>query len=430
MGRKGAVANCGINEVLVFLMALISGTLCSILSKVMMDMNSVGLNGQIQSFSNPLFQTLGMFVGMMIGLLMHYIVVAFKISFPGYDHSKDTSIPSSMWSTLLVPSLFDLVCTVLGMCGLMFVNVSIYQMMRGGAIVFVAVLKEFFLGDKLKRYHWVGIFWNVVSIVLVGATAVLQPAASASTSSNSILGIAMILLAALMGALQYAFEEKVMTMDITAPPLFVIGVEGFWGTIICMFILYPIAYYMPGSDEGSFENPFNTYYMISNSPNLQITMMGFFISIFFYNLFGILVTFLMHSVWRGILDNFRPITVWTVDLWIYYNISASFGEPWTPYSWMQLFGLLVLIYGTVIYNAPNPGSLRLVGGPQSCFVISLLNIPLQNLLKLQRAKIQKQLHSFQRYPHPLFTEMCLSAPKHLYIDKLRVKLQLLILMVD
>jgi len=268
----------------------------------------------------------------------------------------------------LIPSLFDLVCTIFGMCGLMFVNVSIYQMMRGAAIVFVALLKEFFLGDKLKKYHWVGIFWNFVSIVLVGATAVLAPAASASTSSNSILGISLILLAALMGSLQYAFEEKVLNMEIAAPPLFVIGVEGLWGTLICIFVLYPIAYLTPGSDDGSFENPFNTWYMLSNNQELQLVMFFYFVSIFFYNLFGILVTFLLHSVWRGILDNFRPITVWIVDLSIYYFLTTSFGESWTPYSWLQLVGLAVLLYGTAIYNAPNPGSIFLIGGPSNCFI--------------------------------------------------------------
>lgn len=44
--------------------------------------------------------------------------------------------------------------------------------------------------------------------------------------------------------------------------------EGLWGLLICVFILYPIAYWYPGEDHGSFENPFNTYTMIANSPQV------------------------------------------------------------------------------------------------------------------------------------------------------------------
>ena len=141
-----------------------------------------------------------------------------------------------------------------------------------------------------------------------------------------------------------------MKMEIAAPPLFLIGMEGFWGCVIVLFIMYPIAYFSPGNDLGSFENPFNTYYMLTHSSTLFSVFLGFFISVFGYNLFGILVTFMLHSVWRAILDNFRPMTVWGCSLYIYYKISSNFGEAWTQYSWIQVVGLVVLLYGTAIYN--------------------------------------------------------------------------------
>ena len=52
------------------------------------------------------------------------------------------------------------------------------------------------------------------------------------------------------------FEEKVMGED-NAPPLVVIGCEGLWGTFLSLLVVYPIAYIMPGSDNGSFEDPFD-----------------------------------------------------------------------------------------------------------------------------------------------------------------------------
>jgi hypothetical protein len=80
------------------------------------------------------------------------------------------------------------------------------------------------------------------------------------------------------------------------------------------------------------------------------------------------VTFLLSSVWHAILDNFRPITVWGTDLFIFYVVTSSgdFGEQWTKWSWVQVGGMFVLLYGTAIYNAPNPGSVRLEGQWFAC----------------------------------------------------------------
>ena len=100
---------------------------------------------------------------------------------------------------------------------------------------------------------------------------------------------------------------------------------------------------------------------------MQSMFVVFFISVFLYNLFGILVTYMLHSVWRAILDNFRPMTVWGGDMIIFYAVSSLYGEPWSsPGSNVQLLGLFVLLYGTAIYNAPNPGSILLKGEIHSC----------------------------------------------------------------
>jgi hypothetical protein len=104
--------------------------------------------------------------------------------------------------------------------------------------------------------------------------------------------------------------------------------------------------------------------MIVNSPIIQASFVVYFVCIFSYNLFAVLVTFMLSSVWHAILDNFRPITIWCTDMFIYYVVTASsgaFGEPWTKYSWVQLLGMSVLLYGTSIYNAPNAGSTELRG---------------------------------------------------------------------
>merc|ERR1719343_143516 len=255
--------------------------------------------------------------------------------------------------------------------GLRYIPVSIYQLLRGSGIIFVAIMKQSILGDKLHNFQWVGIVWNVISVFMVGSTAILAEGGSsdvaaeidddAETNSNALFGVCMVLLGAFVQALQYVFEEKVMAMDIPAPPLLLIGMEGFWGTVFCLLVAYPVVYYLPGDDHGSYEDPWNTWYMIANNTTIQIAFGVYFFSIFFYNFFAVLVTFLLNSVWHAILDNFRPITVWIADLVLFYCFTRALGEEWTIYSWVQVAGMVVLLYGTAIYNAPNAGSISLQG---------------------------------------------------------------------
>ena len=91
MGGSGHGAGCGFAEVMVFILALVAGTGCSLTSKVLLDMESVGMDGVTKKFEKPLFQTLGMFVGMCAALILHAGVRIFKIPFPGYVHAKKSS---------------------------------------------------------------------------------------------------------------------------------------------------------------------------------------------------------------------------------------------------------------------------------------------------------------------------------------------------
>jgi hypothetical protein len=46
--------------------------------------------------------------------------------------------------------------------------------------------------------------------------------------------------------------------------------EGLWGTVLSLVLIYPLAYALPGSDNGSYENPWDAIEMIRNSPMLQV----------------------------------------------------------------------------------------------------------------------------------------------------------------
>jgi hypothetical protein len=136
----------------------------------MMGLRGEGITGEEELFQKPIFQTFGMFVGMTFGLVMHWLVLFFKIPFPGYPGygkdgnetapfnaengatygtiddekkglvekgaagemtNKPETLPVWMYFFLAIPSVFDLGATALCMMGLQYIDVSIYQLLRG-----------------------------------------------------------------------------------------------------------------------------------------------------------------------------------------------------------------------------------------------------------------------------------------------------------
>jgi hypothetical protein len=430
--------NKGVYEVGIFLAAIVTGTACSILSKILYGCQGVGKDGNLEYFNKPLFQTLTMFAAMILGIPIHTMIVAYRIPFPGYpqfesssaepqcyfDDSiiideeqthllakgqepykhdyglplsnedmaslreggsfsldsigishKQSTLPTKTYLILALLSLFDLAATALCVIGLLYLDVSVYQMLRGSGIIFVALLRRYGLGQHLYRFQCVGVSYNVLSVALVGTAALRDAATSVhpdDTDSNdqwekALLGVAFMLVGTLVQAMQFVLEEKVMVHDdVKVPPLLLFGMEGVWGFFFSLFLLYPVGYLLPGHDHGHYEDHYNTLVMLYNTPSLQIFVALYVFFIFGYNFFAVLVTFSLSSIWHSILDNWRPLTVWLTDLALFYSASAvggapTFGEAWTSSSWIELVGLAVLLYGTAIYNAPDVGSLKLQG---------------------------------------------------------------------
>jgi len=267
-------------------------------------------------------------------------------------------VTAKTYILLAVPSVFDLIATVLMVFGLLHINASIWMLLRGGGIVFVALMKEYVLGDKLQPNMWAGVFIIAAAVGMVGFSSQLNGATEEAKDDQVLLGVFLTVAGTFMQSVQYVYEEKVMSGEINAPPWLLIGMEGLFGTLLTTFVVYPLAAMVPGADHGVLEWRENTLAMLQSNPTLVHLSIAFCVLVFILNSFSVLVTFMLSSVWHAILDNFRPISIWIVQLLIFYVFTdGAHGEPWTRGSWLQLAGLAVMIYGTAVYN----GSVTLPG---------------------------------------------------------------------
>ena len=117
---------------------------------------------------------------------------------------------------------------------------------------------------------WLGVTVITFAMLLVASTSFFNKAdESESGSKDPRIGVVLVLLGCLAQGVQYVFEEKVMAVD-NAPPLVVIGCEGIWGTVLTALVVYPLAFLTPGTDNGSFEDPWDSIHMIASSKLLQV----------------------------------------------------------------------------------------------------------------------------------------------------------------
>ena len=70
-----------------------------------------------------------------------------------------------------------------------------------------------------------------------------------------------------------------------------------------------------------------------------------------------MVTKQLSAVMRSILESCRTLGVWLTSLVLYYAFHDSrAGERWTGWSFLELLGFALLVYGTLAYKeiAPVP----------------------------------------------------------------------------
>lgn len=264
-----------------------------------------------------------------------------------------------------IPAMFDLVGSGLMFIGLLFLSASIWQMLRGSMIVFGAIISVFALGRKLYAFNWLGVGICVVGIVAVGASSLLNSSsqaggehASAAESHKAMLGMIMVVAGQVVTASQMVAEEKLLK-DVCLPPMKIVGYEGVWGCLACIFVVFPLVYAMPGSDNGHMEDEGDSLVMLENNSSLQALVMLYIFSCATYNFSGMSVTSQLSAVHRTMLEATRTAFIWAVDLFVYYCVDSTinFGEAWMPYSWLQLVGFGLLIVGQMVYS----GVIRIPG---------------------------------------------------------------------
>jgi hypothetical protein len=171
----------------------------------------------------------------------------FTPSLISLESVKPKQLPLSMYFILAIPAMLDLGATAFSIAGLVYLDVSIFQMISNSNIVFVALMKHFILKNLLYRFHWVGVFWIVVSVFIGGSSALLKSQISGNvtdgsgvTATDTLVGVVLVMAGAALLAVQTVMEEKLMKVDVPVPPLLLIGMQGLWGVVLSILVMFPM----------------------------------------------------------------------------------------------------------------------------------------------------------------------------------------------
>jgi len=349
---------------------LVFGSLNALTMKAQFLMTSEGASGEVKNFAKPWFGTLNVFTACTVVLV--YDTLA-RQCLPQVQRTKsmeplicvsdaDAAPEKPKWQKILlvmIPASIDVGATGFGCIGMVLVPASVWQMLRGAMIIFAAIFSVTFLKKKMFLYGWFGVTLCVAGVATIGVASIVGSPAKSGEGGQAdwalAFGIGMILFGQVLQAAQMVGEEWLMK-TVNLPPLEVIGWEGLWGWLIIVFIVYPLLYVLPGDDGGHMEDPADTFTMIGNSWGLLAMVLTYTFSCAAYNVAGIKVTMHLSSVHRVLIEASRTVCVWGVNLFIHYVIdpNSPFGEVWTPYSFLQLFGFILILAG----QATHGGVLR------------------------------------------------------------------------
>jgi drug/metabolite transporter (DMT)-like permease len=290
---------------------------------------------------------------------------------------EDYALPCNpcVW---LLPSGADFLASIIQNVGMTLTYASVYQMLRGATVVWIAIISYFWLHRRFTKVELWGMGFVVAGLSLVGLSSILSGKASSSRGDkhkNMTLGNLLIISAQVLHAYQGVCEERLVHLY-KIPPLQMVGTEGVYGigmtlTLLAFLQLVPTATWghnLAGVEEVSTTTGVGVLYTNVSwiqqlQPALKVPyddavlafaqvreswMCKLFILIyvpagFFYNACQMNIIKYVSAAATVMLGSLRNVTVWLVCL----MIPSIFGEHFNV---VQFIGFLALVFGNVLFQ--------------------------------------------------------------------------------
>lgn len=303
-----------------------------------------------ETFNQPALQTLQMFIGELSCIFVYYAVYRTR-KVEGYNPLNEAATDElSLFDSiqLALPSICDLTATTLLNIGLIYTPVSVYQMTRGSIVLFVAILSVIFLKRKITRLEWLSLIIVTLGVVIVGLsgsrTVEDESVDQTEASVLVVIGISLIVLAALFQAVQFVIEEHILSKR-SIVPLKLVYFEGFYGATILLSVMILLNFIIGAIEPPKkfLKSPFNvaeSFAQLFSSREILISSVFIMVSIASFNFCGISLTHELSATARSTIDTCRTLSVWLLAILM----------GWESFHFLQFVGFVVLVFGTLCFN--------------------------------------------------------------------------------
>lgn len=319
--------------------------------------------GRQLRFQRPFFLEFVMFLAMASCLVLEV---------PGWRQRRAAAEGSggvSFWPgrhlilKLLLPALCDLVGSWCIFGGAMWVQASVVEMLSCSNTIFTAVLSIVVLKKRILRHERIGIGLNVVGVVLVGLADL---ASTSSQVQNKVdvgilltgLGLLMIVIANIWYALEFVVTERLLGSD-ELSAFMSVGIMGLWG-IVFFAVLFPLLQLSPDDPEKFaplwHEDVSDSVAALGTSPKLMVAVTILYAALLLFNAAAFKTTEHLSAMTRVILGSLVSPIVWCLDLILAVLSGGGIGaaEHLSGWSTLQLVGFVLILSGTLAYNALGP----------------------------------------------------------------------------
>lgn len=201
-------------------------------------------------------------------------------------------------------------------------------MMKSSIVGFSAIFSCLFLSRKFLHKEWVAII-----AILLGTSTIIGSVIYKDQVVNY-WGPIFLLVAQFFVAGQFILEEYLMDRY-HLDPVRAMGIEGVFGTLLLSGALVITALF--GRDEfdisRGLQDLFGDYILWQSA-----LVLAFMVAIF--NFFGLAVSTSIGVPGRSMIDSLRTALTWLIA--IHYG--------WDSFSWIELVGFSILVFGVFIFN--------------------------------------------------------------------------------
>lgn len=332
------------------------GAFQSVTSKLLYQTTAPNIDGEEKNFDKPCFQLWVMFASMgclFLGYLYKTLADYLMSEKSEREKEQKPKIKLRTYLQMVIPSLCDLTASLLMNIALIWISVSVCQMLRSLIVIFTGVFTLFVRKRRLVRFEYVGGSIVVFAVALLGFVEIMDDKRTMSKPQDVsliILGICLMIIAQAIQGFQAIVEEALMH-DIIVPSIVLVSVEGIWGCVLTTVVFLPLMSYLPFPEGGGFhESFFDTVAMLQNSHNLVMLVLFYAIFSAGFNFFYMTTMDLTNALTTDIVQQLRNLLVWAFAVFIHYSVDPIYGEGWDMWSIVELAAFVLMSVGILVFH--------------------------------------------------------------------------------